>query len=627
MAGDAVLRTVRNQPAVTATVKGFKAFPVNPERPGDGRPFVALLDSPGLEGMHHAVMMELRMKGLESSSKFIGANYKPHMTVGYLDDGEYVPDYSQWIGTKINFTYGHMNTGTGDDQHWGLISPKTLAGLTTMEKKYNDKPLDRSPKENWVEERGGLPPFVRAVARALMRDHGYTMSRAIATAINKMKDWARGGDHVTAKTKAKAAAALAQWEAAKATKSISDLVFDMIFETKGKESGMLLEHKSISAPLTVDDEENGILTAFVSVTGVRDNVGDIIKPGAYAKSLRTRTPKGLVGHSWEKAVSKALDVKELMPGDPELPAEWAGNPWPAEAGALRVKVQYNMMTEAGRDAFHTAKFYGDDQEWSVGFNVPAGTAEKKANGTRFLNEMDLYEYSQVLWGANSMARSVPASAKKEAERVLCEIKSMFPDDFKEMAGMDEDDPDADDAEMNGEEEETGKRRHPRRTKALPAELDFDSLVGAYQSLGAFLGSFVPGEEEKDLFQTIDELALAEFSNRKSLLMCATLFEQDGYSVKSAIPFLESIRDAMDTEEDEDAIEGLKSLATDVRDTIIEDGELDDIELDDDYDSLLDPDEFDDGDIETDSAEDTPEGKTLAADLEELKAFAATLEVK
>lgn len=77
--------------------------------------------------------------------------------------------------------------------------------------------LDWSPKKNWVENEGGLPKFIEDIALALIRDHGFTRSRAIATAINRVKKWARGGDNVKADTRAKAIAALAQWSKMKAS--------------------------------------------------------------------------------------------------------------------------------------------------------------------------------------------------------------------------------------------------------------------------------------------------------------------------------------------------------------------------------------------------------------------------
>lgn len=76
--------------------------------------------------------------------------------------------------------------------------------------------LDESPKENWVERGGGLPPYVRKLARAIMKT-GKSKSQAIAIAISRIKKWAAGGDDVDADTKAKAAAALAKWEKLKSS--------------------------------------------------------------------------------------------------------------------------------------------------------------------------------------------------------------------------------------------------------------------------------------------------------------------------------------------------------------------------------------------------------------------------
>lgn len=75
--------------------------------------------------------------------------------------------------------------------------------------------LDRSPKKNWVENAGNLPPYIRKLARAIEKD-GHDLSSAIAIAIGRVKDWAKGGDGVDADTQGKATKALAQWEALKA---------------------------------------------------------------------------------------------------------------------------------------------------------------------------------------------------------------------------------------------------------------------------------------------------------------------------------------------------------------------------------------------------------------------------
>lgn len=75
--------------------------------------------------------------------------------------------------------------------------------------------LDESPNKNWVENSGNLPPYVRKLARGIMKS-GKSKSQAIAIAISRIKVWAGGGGDVDADTRAKAAKALAQWEALKA---------------------------------------------------------------------------------------------------------------------------------------------------------------------------------------------------------------------------------------------------------------------------------------------------------------------------------------------------------------------------------------------------------------------------
>lgn len=85
--------------------------------------------------------------------------------------------------------------------------------------RYDTSPIGL--KKNWVTDAGGLPDFVRAVAHALIRN-GHSESGAIQMAIGVIKDWAAGGGKVTAKTRAKAAATVAEWEAMKASTGRSD---------------------------------------------------------------------------------------------------------------------------------------------------------------------------------------------------------------------------------------------------------------------------------------------------------------------------------------------------------------------------------------------------------------------
>lgn len=182
---------------------------------------------------------------------------------------------------------------------------------------------------------------------------------------------------------------------------------------------MDLEHKTLPSGGVMSTNDEGIVEALVSVTGIKDNVNDIIIPGAYAKTLTERTPKGVWSHDWNNPVSKVVDIKELMPGDPSLPQTLAnGTPWPAEAGGLYVKTQFNLNTQAGKDAYENVKFFGENAEWSIGYKVPKGEATvDKTTGTRHIKSLNLYEFSPVLFGAASDARSLVTS-----------IKSLFADE-------------------------------------------------------------------------------------------------------------------------------------------------------------------------------------------------------
>ena len=83
--------------------------------------------------------------------------------------------------------------------------------------------LDSSPKKNWVERGGGLPQYICKIAKGVMKS-GKSKSSAIAIAISRTKAWAAGGDDVDADTRAKAAKAVAEWNALKAKNKSKKLV-------------------------------------------------------------------------------------------------------------------------------------------------------------------------------------------------------------------------------------------------------------------------------------------------------------------------------------------------------------------------------------------------------------------
>jgi hypothetical protein len=77
---------------------------------------------------------------------------------------------------------------------------------------------------NWVEDRGGLPKYIADIAGDLISERGFSVSRAIATAVNKVREWCRGGDNVKPDTRAKACAALAKWNKMKLQAAEENLI-------------------------------------------------------------------------------------------------------------------------------------------------------------------------------------------------------------------------------------------------------------------------------------------------------------------------------------------------------------------------------------------------------------------
>lgn len=75
--------------------------------------------------------------------------------------------------------------------------------------------LNRSPKKNWVERAGQLPAYIQHIAKDIHEERGLPLDQAIPIAISRVKVWATGKG-VSKETQAKAAKALAEWEALKA---------------------------------------------------------------------------------------------------------------------------------------------------------------------------------------------------------------------------------------------------------------------------------------------------------------------------------------------------------------------------------------------------------------------------
>ena len=161
-----------------------------------------------------------------------------------------------------------------------------------------------------------------------------------------------------------------------------------------------LQFKAISGQFNVDEAE-GIVECFVAAVGNKDSVGDIVAHGAFDGSLRRRKPRVVWGHDWNQPIGKVLAIDEVAPNDPRLPAKMRS----AGVGGLLARVQFNLKSERGREAFASVAFFGEDQEWSIGYKTVKASYDPAAQAN-VLQEVELFEVSPVLHGANQLTGTI-----------------------------------------------------------------------------------------------------------------------------------------------------------------------------------------------------------------------------
>ncbi len=193
--------------------------------------------------------------------------------------------------------------------------------------------------------------------------------------------------------------------------------------TKQSKVSEEVEYKAFGVPLSIDNAL-GIVECFTAVMGNKDHVDDVIMPGAFDASLKRRKPKVVWGHDWNHPIGKVLEIYEVPSSDPRVPMSMKA----MGLGGLYTKIQFNLKSQKGREAFENVLFYGTEQEWSIGYKtlVRGYDPAMKAN---VLKELELYEVSPVLHGANGMTSTI--SIKSDS------IESEDDDDLKIKDGINE----------------------------------------------------------------------------------------------------------------------------------------------------------------------------------------------
>jgi HK97 family phage prohead protease len=179
-------------------------------------------------------------------------------------------------------------------------------------------------------------------------------------------------------------------------------------------------YKSLSGQINVN-EAKGIVECFVAAIGNKDSVGDICLPGCFTESLKRRKPRVVWGHNWNEPIGKVLEIYEVGPSDPRLPAKMKER----GVGGLFAKVQFNLGAEKGREAFANVAFFGLEQEWSIGYKTLDAVFDggQQAN---LLKEVELYEVSPVLHGANQLTATLSIKSENQGDGFYDEKSSSKP---------------------------------------------------------------------------------------------------------------------------------------------------------------------------------------------------------
>lgn len=144
-----------------------------------------------------------------------------------------------------------------------------------------------------------------------------------------------------------------------------------------------MEEKSL--PLHLCDikavGDQGIIEGWASVFGGKpDSYGDIVVKGAFADSIKSRTPKFLWQHDLSTPIGKTLSLEETDYG---LFGKWQ-----------------LAKTKSATDAYELIK-EGLTDGLSIGYYTKE--SEYDADGHRLLQKVDLLEVSAVTIGANDRA--------------------------------------------------------------------------------------------------------------------------------------------------------------------------------------------------------------------------------
>ena len=156
-----------------------------------------------------------------------------------------------------------------------------------------------------------------------------------------------------------------------------------------------MDFKNFAVDLKAGDDARTV-EGLGSVFHNTDQGGDIVLPGAFAKSLKTRNPAMLWQHKSDQVIGVWDEVRETPEG-------------------LFVKGRI-LNTALGNDAYELAR-HGALKGMSIGYATKDSETDRKS-GVRKLKELDLFEVSLVTFPMNDQALISRVKQKPATEREL-----------------------------------------------------------------------------------------------------------------------------------------------------------------------------------------------------------------
>jgi HK97 family phage prohead protease len=146
---------------------------------------------------------------------------------------------------------------------------------------------------------------------------------------------------------------------------------------------MSYNYKSIGIEVKDVDKKQGIVSGYFSAFNSKDADGDIIKPGAFTKSINDWFPKGRIKHLLNHNPSHPLGV--IM----DLKEDDYGLKYTSKIGSHSLGQDFIKMVDSGLIKEH-----------SIGFQT-IQEGKSKEEDANIITEVKLYEGSSLTaWGAN-----------------------------------------------------------------------------------------------------------------------------------------------------------------------------------------------------------------------------------